>query len=81
MLKFKDLKNNTARIFVDISSEEYRTYIFDKEKRVTIMLPIALSVSNNGHFILDSEGISHYIPKGWIHLFWRSFINSPHFVE
>ena len=63
--------------FVDISSEDYRTYQFN-ETLIRIEKPVKLNVSKSGgHRILDSEGISHYIPTGWQHLSWRG---SPPFV-
>lgn len=55
----------------DISTEEYRIYIFPNDEKVIINKPKQISVSKNGHRIIDSEGLSHYIPSGWIHLYWK----------
>jgi len=56
---------------VDLSEDEVsRTYIFPGNEKVTINEPQFLIVSDNGHRLLDADGISHYIPYGWIHLFW-----------
>lgn len=77
MIEFKNESNNT---FVDISSEEYRTYDFGNTT-VTIKEPLRLAVSNNGHRIFDANGVSHYIPKGWIHLAWKAKTGEPHFVK
>jgi len=56
---------------VDISKEMYRTYVFD-HREVTISNPVYLIVSDNGHRIADVIGISHYIPHGWVHLYWEN---------
>lgn len=57
--------------FKDLTDEMYRTYDWLNGKTVTITLPKSLNVSSNGHRIVDSAGISHYIPKGWKHLYWK----------
>lgn len=59
--------------------EVRRTYLFPGGEKVVIEGPQFLIVSDNGHRIQDAAGISHYIPYGWIHLFWenkgdRSFV-------
>lgn len=64
-------KTNSSLDWKDISSEEYRTYIFPNNEKVTIDKPKTISISKNGHKIFDSEGLSHYIPYGWIHLHWK----------
>lgn len=79
-----ELKNESNNVFADISSEEYRTYTFghiDGVLEVTIKEPLRLSVSNNGHRVFDASGVSHYIPKGWIHLSWKAKEGKPHFVK
>ena len=82
MLKCEDLINNTDYVFIDISSEMYRTYIYSDNTFFIINNPIALSVSESGsHRILDADGISHYIPKGYIHLCWKAKDGQPHFVK
>ena len=64
--------------WTDISSEEYRTYHFPGGESVMIVSPHKLHVSDSGgHRVLDSNGISHYIPATWIHLEWKG---DPHFV-
>jgi hypothetical protein len=72
--------NESSNNFVDISSEEYRTYSFGNSE-VTIKEPLRLAVSNNGHRVFDASGVSHYIPKGWIHLSWKAKTGRPHFVK
>lgn len=58
---------------IDIKGKEkYRTYVFPGGEKVTIDYPEFLIVSDNGHRIYDSCGYSHYIPYGWIHLFWEN---------
>lgn len=58
--------------FKDITDEEFRVYDWLDGKILTISKPKALNVSaSGGHRVLDSEGISHYIPSGWKHLYWK----------
>ena len=51
--------------------EVFRTYVFPGGEEVTIDEPQYLIVSDNGHRVLDDSDRCHYIPYGWIHLFWR----------
>ena len=73
--------NQSTNKFVDISSEKYRTYVFRTGDEVTIENPIYLSVSAGGHRLFDAAGVSHYIPKGWIHLKWEPKPGQPNFVK
>ena len=78
------LKNESENKFHDISSEEYRTYVFVGEhgtNEVKITHPQFLAVSAGGHRLLDGEGVSHYVPKGWIQLSWKAKDGRPHFVK
>ena len=57
----------------NIDHEKYRIYIFPNNEEVRILSPILLHVSKSGgHRILDKWNVSHYVPKGWIHLFWET---------
>ena len=80
MSKVVDFKNDSGLDFRDISVELWREYTFDNEQTVRIEQPLKLYVSGNGHRILDSAGVSHYVPLGWIHLKWRSKDGEPQFV-
>ena len=56
-----------------IDHETYRTYEFPNNESIKITKPILLNVSKSGgHRIVDSENVSHYIPSGWLHLYWES---------
>lgn len=58
--------------FMDISTEEYRIYEYPDGKTIKIKLPVQLNVSKSGgHRVLDKAGMSHYIPTGWRHLYWK----------
>jgi hypothetical protein len=65
---------------IDLSKKETsRTYRFPNNEFVTITKPQFVIISDNGHRLLDGDGISHYVPYGWIELTWgnvdeRSFI-------
>jgi hypothetical protein len=72
--------NKSGLEFADISSEVYREYDFG-DRKVRIDNPTHLNVSPNGHRLFDAQGVSHYIPKGWIHLEWRAKDGQPHFVK
>lgn len=81
------MKNESKLEFVDISSEKYRTYVFQSKVstvqtvEVTIKEPTHLHVSKSGgHRLLDSSGKSHYIAPGWIHLYWEVYPEAPNFV-
>lgn len=52
--------------------EEWREYKFPGDVKIRIDTPQLLILSESGHRILDSDGISHYIPKGWVHLRWKN---------
>jgi hypothetical protein len=73
--------NKTDLEFTDISSEIYREYDFGGGDKVVINSPLQLHVSQNGHRIFDSAGLSHYIPLGWIHLTWEAREGAAHFVK
>ncbi len=79
-----ELRNQTELEFTCINSERQRVYSWANGGSVVINLPEWLNVSQSGgHRILDSRGVSHYIPCGWIHLSWRPCDeeNGPHFVK
>lgn len=75
-------ENATDLEFKDISSERYREYRFRGGDVVRIEAPLKLNVSESGgHRIFDAEGVSHYIPAGWIHLSWVAKDGEPNFVK
>jgi hypothetical protein len=74
------LKNESKREFTDISSEEWRSYTFigdEGQHEEKIENPQYLSRSASGHYILDINGVMHFIPIGWVHLKWKA---DPHIV-
>ena len=79
------MQNNSKHIFTDITSEEYREYLFPAPHgrfvKVRINKPTHLSVSESGgHRLLDEDGVSHYVPSGWVHLSWKAKQGQPNFV-
>lgn len=76
-----ELRNGTDHEFVDVSSELCRVYHFPGKEKVQIDEPQYLNVGRSGHRLVDIEGRSHFIPKGWIHLTWRVRDGEPHFVK
>jgi hypothetical protein len=76
-----EFRNESGLKFTDISSESWRQYEFPSGSNVVIYQPKFLCVSDNGHRIFDMSGVSHYVPKGWIHLSWLAKDGQPHFVK
>jgi hypothetical protein len=73
--------NESGLEFTDVTSEEFRTYDFPESGSITVKNPIYLNVSKNGHRLFDEEGISHYIPFGWRHLYWKTKVGKANFVK
>lgn len=74
--------NATDLEFTDISSELWREYRFLGGDTVLIRAPLKLNVSDSGgHRIFDAEGVSHYVPAGWVHLKWVVRDGAPSFVQ
>jgi hypothetical protein len=74
--------NKSEYLFTDISSEQFRAYVFETGVEVKIDSPEFLSVSRSGgHRILDANKVSHYVPNGWVHLYWKAKDGSPNFVK
>lgn len=65
--------------WVSIASEVWRAYVFP-EQTVVIDYPTELSVDEDGHRVLDAQGISHFIPYGWGQLKWETKEGHPKFV-
>ena len=60
-------------VWSNIDHEKYRTYVFPFEVKITIVNPKLLYVSESGgHRVLDGNDVAHYIPDGWIHLYWET---------
>ena len=79
-----EFKNESVNNFTDISQETYRTYEYFIDGQlvpIRIDQPTKLSVSSNGHRVFDGSGKSHYIPKGWIHLYWEVEEGAANFVK
>jgi len=72
-----ELINKSGLEFVDISIEEWREYRFPNGDFVKIEHPLKIHVSKKGHRIFDANGISHYIPRTFIHLKWKG---TPNFI-
>lgn len=76
------MKNESGLDFKDISSEKFRTYEWLNGSKITIYNPTHLNVSNSGgHRVFDKQGVSHYIPSGWVHLYWGVLVGMPNFVK
>jgi hypothetical protein len=71
-----EFKNKSNLDFKDISSNEWREYHFPNKEVIRLEKPLWLHVSKNGHRVFTEDGLSHYIPNGWLHLTWKA---DPHF--
>jgi len=78
-----EMRNATELEFEDISSEQFREYLFPGGEVVRIENPQKLYVDgeSKSHRVFDASGESHYIPNKWIHLRWKTREGEPHFVK
>jgi hypothetical protein len=79
------MRNNSSHKFTAIDSEEFRIYTVLNDTgipyKIRIDQPTHLAVSaSGGHRLLDAQGISHYVPAGWVHLCWKAKEGQPNFV-
>ena len=77
------LNNKGSYTFFEVDTEEYRVYSWLDSSYLRIDNPLYVSVNpkNGGHRVLDSAGVSHYIPATWKHLSWKAKDGAPHFVK
>lgn len=61
--------------------EKVRYYRFPNNEIVQIDEPVSLIVSDNGHRLVDKEGRSHYVPYGWVHLYWDNIGNRAFYCQ
>lgn len=65
--------NGTKLHFSDLSDELFRVYVFP-DMEIRIEKPLRLNVTKkeggDSHRVYDENGVSHYIPQGWRHLYW-----------
>lgn len=76
---------NPSIEFKDIRNEEYRTYVFpptfaggpnneiriDQPEAVATKAPSRTFTGGGSHRVVDKNGMSHYIPAGWIGIYWE----------
>lgn len=79
MKKIPKFKNESNYEFKSLEHEKYRVYTFPNNQKIRIDSPLYFSVSENGHRVFDIFQVSHYIPKGWIHLYWEVYDEKPNF--
>lgn len=80
-VEFVDALN---RDWTDISSEDYRKYIFPTGREIFIQKPLKLLVTDSGgHRIFSAVdgGMCFYINPGWIAIEWKVGKGQPHFVK
>jgi hypothetical protein len=64
----------------DLSDEQFRVYTWPDGAIVKLVAPLKLNVSKSGgHRVFTADGVSHYIPSGWNHLYWVVHPGEDHF--
>lgn len=58
--------------------ELYRTYVWANGERLLIIGPKMLTVSDNGHRVVDKDYKSYYVPYGWLYLVWENEDKTEH---
>jgi hypothetical protein len=76
-----EFKNESKLIFTDISSEQYREYIYPDSHVRRYDSPLQLNVSPNGHRLFLADGRCVYVTKGWESIVWEVKEGAPHFVK
>lgn len=72
-LELKQTTTDENLKFKDISHERYRIYTFPKKETIRIERPVFLNVSpSGGHRIQDSANKAHYVPSGWLEIYWET---------
>jgi hypothetical protein len=69
-------RNESERVFSDISNEAVRTYLYANGSKVVIDDPIALHVSKSGHYVVRADGLVTFLPygsNGWIALQFATY--------
>ena len=64
----------------DLSDEQFRVYVWPDGATIKLTAPLKLNVSkSSGHRVFTADGVSHYIPGGWIHIYWVVKPGEDHF--
>ncbi len=70
--------------FLDISSEQSRTYTYASGATFTIKAPTGLHVINDdrgtSHRVVDAYGATHRPERGWVGISWVAKDGAPKFV-
>ena len=78
--EFRANPENVELTFSSLADEEYRVYEWADGTAIRLDHPSKLNVSKSGgHRVYTMDGISHYIPSGWKHLWWKVRPGCPHF--
>ena len=81
-LTVDDFVNESGLSFTDISTEAVRRYRYKGGDVVEVPGPLLLNVSRSGgHRIFDENGVSRYVPPGWIELSWIAKVGEANFVK
>ena len=52
----------------DMSTMLFLYYRYPDRDNIKVMYPTTLTASDDGHKIVDSQGVEHFAPNGFIHL-------------
>ena len=73
-----EFRNASKLEFCDLTSEEWREYQYASGTVRLVATHLHVSASG-GHRLFTTDGLSHYMPPGWIRLTWKAKEGSPHF--
>lgn len=66
--------------FIDLN-ERWRTYYYADGTEQTIIAVQKLAVSKSGHRLFTADGLSHFVPFGWIRVSWKVVEGTPNFLK
>lgn len=75
-----ELKNNTEKVFQNISHQSVRTYTFANKETVDVHDPIYLHVGSDYDTVIDEDQIVYQIPKTYLMVNYTTKEGSPHVV-
>ena len=81
----KIYSDNPSLDFKDISSEIYRVYVFppvreggkcveyriEEPEAASFKAPVNTWCGGGSHRVVERNGKAHYIPSGWIAMYWE----------
>ena len=77
----KEFTHTTDLTFRDLSTEEYREYMYNNGGVLRILQPWKLAISRSGnHRVATKDGFSYIIVPGWIAIRVKKKVGAPAFT-